>query len=145
MFDEAEPGAVHVITRYRDPAANLRTQLCRYSTAAGLTPWPKPWQNLRGSRATELADEYPSHVSAAWLGHTEKIADAFYRQVTEDHFAKAAQHAAQKAHASSGNEQKPKSGAAAQVKSDSRDSGNCPLVSDYLAKGKVGGAGFEPA
>ncbi|MCC6581447.1 MAG: tyrosine-type recombinase/integrase [Phycisphaeraceae bacterium] len=98
VFDEAEPGAVHVITRYRDPSANLRTQLCRYITAAGLKPWPKPWQNLRASRATELADLFPSHVCAAWLGHTEAVADAFYRQVTDDHFAraiKAAQNPAQ--------------------------------------------------
>ena len=86
---DAAEGAVHVITRYRDPAANLRTQLCRYITAAGLKPWPKPWQNLRASRATDLADEYPSHVCAAWLGHSEAVADAFYRTVTDDHFARA--------------------------------------------------------
>ncbi|HSA26192.1 MAG TPA: site-specific integrase [Phycisphaerae bacterium] len=95
VFDEAEPGTEHVITRYRDPAANLRTQFVRYVLAAGLKPWPKPWQNMRASRATELADEYPSHVAAAWLGHTEAIADSFYRQVTEEHFQKAAQKAAQ--------------------------------------------------
>lgn len=56
---------------------------------AGLRPWPKPWQNLRSSRATELADKFPSHVCAAWLGHTEAVADEFYRQVTDDHFARA--------------------------------------------------------
>jgi len=89
VFDDAPEGTEHVITRYRDPAANLRTQLVRYIAAAGLKPWGKPWQNLRASRATELADEYPSHVAAAWLGHTERIADAFYRQVTDDHFARA--------------------------------------------------------
>ena len=131
VFDEAEPGAVHVITRYRDPAANLRTQLCRYITAAGLTPWLKPWQNMRASRATELADEYPSQVSAAWLGHAEKIADAFYRQVTEDHFARAAQNTAQKAHENPGHGQKPKIVPAAQVCADSGDSGKFPDISDY--------------
>jgi integrase len=99
VFEKAEPGAEYVITRYRDPAANLRTQLGRYIVAAGLTPWPKPWQNLRASRATELVDHFPSHVCAAWLGHTEAIADAFYRQVTEDHFQRAAQNPAQKPHA----------------------------------------------
>lgn len=101
-FDEAEEGALYVITRYRDPAANLRTQLVRYIEAAKLKPWPKPWQNMRASRATELADVYPSHVCAAWLGHTEAVADEFYRQVTDEHFnraigadVKAAQKAAQ--------------------------------------------------
>ena len=89
VYDQAPEGTQYVINRYRNPAANLRTQLVRYITAAGLTPWPKPWQNMRASRATELADEFPSHVCAAWLGHTEAVADEFYRQVTDEHFKKA--------------------------------------------------------
>ncbi len=89
VFEQAEPGSRYVIARYRSRAANLRTQFVRYIEAAGLKPWPKPWQNLRASRATELADLYPSHVCAAWLGHSERIADAFYRQVTDEHFRKA--------------------------------------------------------
>ncbi len=90
VFDEAPDGAIHVITRYRTAAVNLRTQFQRYIEKAGAKPWPKLWQNLRASRATELADAYPSHVCAAWLGHTERIADTFYRQVTDGHFARAA-------------------------------------------------------
>lgn len=78
-----------VITRYRDTSANLRTQFRRIILRAGLKPWPKLFQNLRASRATELADLFPSHVCAAWLGHTEKIADGFYRQVTDAHFQRA--------------------------------------------------------
>ena len=89
VFDEAEVGAVYVISRYRNSAQNLRTQFQRFIEQAGVTPWPKPWQNLRVSRATELADRFPSHVCAAWLGHSEKIADAFYRQVTDSHFDRA--------------------------------------------------------
>ena len=89
VFDDADVGAVFVISRYRNSAQNLRTQFQRFIEQAGVTPWPKPWQNLRVSRATELADLFPSHVSAAWLGHSEKIADAFYRQVTDSHFDRA--------------------------------------------------------
>ena len=89
VFDEAQPGEVFVITRYRNPAANLRTQLVRYIEAAGLTAWVKPWQNMRASRATELADKFPSHVCAKWLGHSETIADAHYRTVTDEHFRRA--------------------------------------------------------
>ncbi len=89
VYDAAQPGEVYVITRYRNPAANLRTQLVRYIEAAGLTAWVKPWQNLRASRATELADSFPSHVCAAWLGHSESIADAHYRTVTDEHFRRA--------------------------------------------------------
>ncbi len=88
-FDEAEPGSVYVISKYRDPAANLRTMLVRYIERAGLKAWGKPWQNMRASRATELADKYPSHVCAAWLGHTEGVADEYYRTVTDEHFERA--------------------------------------------------------
>ncbi len=78
-----------VITRYRDANANLRTQLCKIIRRAGLEPWPKLFQNLRATRATELADDYPSHVAADWLGHSATIADKHYRQTTETHFARA--------------------------------------------------------
>jgi len=89
VFDAAPEGVAHVITRYRDPTQNLRTQFERYITKAGLRPWVKLWQNLRASRATELADRFPSHVCAAWLGHTEQVADQHYRIVTDEHFARA--------------------------------------------------------
>jgi hypothetical protein len=56
---------------------------------AGVDSWPRLFQNLRASRATELAAEFPSHVAAAWLGHSEEIADAHYRQVLDGDFAKA--------------------------------------------------------
>ncbi len=49
-------------------------------------PWPRSWVNLRSSRATELADIFPSKVAADWLGHTEAIADKHYRQTTREHF-----------------------------------------------------------
>lgn len=56
----------HVVTRYRDGNSNLRTQLERIIAKAGLKPWPKLFQNLRATRATELAAEFPSHVAAEW-------------------------------------------------------------------------------
>jgi len=88
-WDAAESGSEFVITRYRDPATNLRTQFNRWCLAAGVVPWGKPFQNMRATRATELADRFPSHVCASWLGHTERIADQFYRSVTDDHFLRA--------------------------------------------------------
>jgi len=89
VFDEAEPGTEHVITRYRDTRQNLRTQLCRIIHRAGLTPWPKPWHNLRSTRQTELAERYPIHVVCAWLGNSRAVAQAHYLQVTDAHFAEA--------------------------------------------------------
>jgi len=84
-----------VITRYRDRNSNLRTQLQRIIRKAGLTPWPKLFQNLRSTRETELAEEYPMHVVCYWIGNSQAVAKRHYLQTTEEHFAKAAQNPAQ--------------------------------------------------
>jgi integrase len=97
-FEQAEPGSEFVITRYRRSSVNLRTQLGRIVRRAGVSLWPKPWQNCRATRATELCEEYPAHVVAAWLGHSERIAERHYLQTTEEHFRRAAQNPAQHAH-----------------------------------------------
>ena len=98
VFEQAEPGTEYVITRYRETNVNLRTQLIRIIHRAGLTPWPKLFQNLRATRATELVEIFPSHVAAAWLGHCEAVAEKHYRQVTDDHFARAIKAAQKPAH-----------------------------------------------
>ena len=73
-FEEAEEGALYVITKYRQRNANLRTQFERILKRAGIDPWERLFQNLRASCETELANEYPLHVVTAWLGNTEKVA-----------------------------------------------------------------------
>ncbi len=88
-FDLAPEGSEFVISRYRDSNANLRTQLMRIIKRAGLKPWPKPFQNLRSTRETELEAEFPLHVVCYWLGNSEKVARRHYLQVTDEHFAKA--------------------------------------------------------
>jgi integrase len=93
-FDKAVPGAVHVITRWRDSSKNLRTGLLRILRRAGVKPWPLLYQNLRASRETELAESFPIHVVAEWLGNSPKTALAHYTQVTEAHFERAAKSAA---------------------------------------------------
>ncbi len=67
VFEAAEPGVTHVITRYRSGNQNLRTQFNRIVRRAGLEPWPKPFQNLRSSRETELAETWPIHVVCTWI------------------------------------------------------------------------------
>jgi integrase len=52
----------------------------------GIKPWPKFFTNLRASCATDLAERYPSHVCQAWLGHTEQVANTYYRMVTESYY-----------------------------------------------------------
>lgn len=85
-FAEAPDGAEYVVARTRDTATNLRTTMAKIIERAGLTPWPKLFQNLRATRATELADAFPGHVAAAWLGHTVEVAKGHYWQVTDEHF-----------------------------------------------------------
>ena len=94
QFAMAEEGAVHVIARYRHANINLRTQLLRICTRAGVQPWPKLFHNLRATRQTELAETRPIHVVCAWIGNSEAVAKDHYLQVTDEHFEKSAQKAA---------------------------------------------------
>ena len=105
-FEAVDEGAEFVVTKYRNTSANLRTQLNRIIKRAGLVPWPKPWQNLRSTRETELLDSWPQHVVCAWIGNTKAVAMEHYDQVTDEHFKKAAQNPAQYDAVRRGKEQK---------------------------------------
>ena len=89
MFDEADPGTEHIITRYRNRNANLRTHLLRIIKRAGVNCWPKLFHNLRASRQTELTARFPLHVVCGWIGNSAPIADKHYLQITDDHYADA--------------------------------------------------------
>ena len=41
---------------------------------AGLSTWPKLFQNLRSTRETELCEEFPDHVVTKWLGNSTAVA-----------------------------------------------------------------------
>ena len=56
---------------------------------AGIIPWPKPFQNLRSTRETELMEIYLAHVVCGWIGNSEAVARKHYLQVTDAHFEKA--------------------------------------------------------
>lgn len=88
VFEQAKEGTKFVITRCRSQNTNLRTQLLRIIKRAGLNPWPKLFQNLRSTRETELAEDYPMHVVCAWIGNSQPIAQKHYLQITDAHFAK---------------------------------------------------------
>ncbi len=96
-WDAAADGAEFVIVRRRDSNVNLRTQLQRIIAKAGLTEWPKLFQNLRSTRETELAETFPLHVVTAWLGNSQLVAAKHYLQVTDEHYAKATQNPTQQA------------------------------------------------
>ncbi len=95
VWEQAESGTEWVITRYRSGNANLRTQLERIIRRAGLEPWAKPFQNLRSTRETELAQSYTPHVDCSWIGNTGGVAIKHYLQVTDTDFEKAAASAQQ--------------------------------------------------
>lgn len=89
VFELAKPGTVPVITRYRQATQNLGTTFVKIIKRAGLVPWPKPFQNLRSTRETELMEIFPSHVVVSWIGHSEAVARRHYLQTTDAHFEKA--------------------------------------------------------
>ena len=172
-WEMAKPGQKYVIDRWREAGQrpevgwmglNLRTHFLRIIKKAGVEAWPKPWQNLRSSRETELAEEYPIHVVCYWIGNSQAVAKEHYLQITDEHFQRgatqatgkeAAQKAAQYTHEKDRNPMKttqtdPVGGI---VKIDGKpgiDNG-LPSFADPYRKSfdgkdlsKVGARGFEP-
>lgn len=88
-WEAAPDGATHLISRYRDKYTNLRTHFVRIITKAGLKPWPRPWHNLRASRQTELAAQFPMHVVCSWIGNSPEVAAEHYLTTTELDFDRA--------------------------------------------------------
>jgi integrase len=88
-WDSAAEGAEMVVSRYR-AKQNLGPVLKKIVAKAGLDVWPKPFQNLRSTRETELAREHPIHVVCSWIGNTNKVAMEHYLQVTDEDYARAA-------------------------------------------------------
>ena len=84
-FHAAKPSQVRCIERYAN-GANLGTQMNRIIERSGLVAWQKTFQNLRASRRTELEEQFPNHVVNAWMGHSAKVAEKSYLQVTPDHW-----------------------------------------------------------
>jgi integrase len=136
-WDEASEGAEFVIARYRDTNANLRTQLCRIIKRAKLTPWPKLFQNLRATRETELAEDFPIHVVCDWIGNGQLVAAKHYLQVTDDHFAKAQHQAQQQALQDGGTDRQDEE----QERENTEEFDDSPVSIDV----EMGDAGLEPA
>ena len=139
-FEQAEEGgSAFVITRYRDTNMNLRTQLNRILDRAGLEAWPKLFQNLRSTRETELAEEYPIQVVCSWIGNSASVATKHYLQVTDEHFEKATQNPTQTMHDSSDSEgQQSQKG----VKKSEKDT--IVNLSHLFANLQVAREGLEP-
>ena len=102
LFDDAPKGTVYVFSRLRERESakaaetglwanlNLRTQLLRKMTKAGISPWPKLWHALRASAQTDLSARFPAHVVAGWLGNTPAVALKHYLMTKDSDFDRAA-------------------------------------------------------
>lgn len=89
-FEKAPEGSEYVVDRYRNQA-NLRTRFNKIIKRSGLQPWPKLFHNLRSTRQTELAAEYPLHLVCAWLGNKAAVAAEHYLQITDEDYRRAAE------------------------------------------------------
>lgn len=152
-FDAAEPGAVYCCPQY---PLNICGQMYRKIilaalTSAGLTPWPKLFQNCRASRETELAESYPLQVVCQWIGHTPAIAAKHYLQVTDEHYSRAAGQPGQNPGQNPGQTAPDSAGQSLTAPSDAPP--ETALVASgqglsetgtYAEKYMVGGGGFEP-
>jgi len=143
VFEMAKPGAEYVITRYRRSNQNLSTQLRRIIKRAGLAPWPKLYQNLRSTRETELAGQFPLHVVCAWIGNSQAVAAKHYLQVTEEHFQSALQKALQQAHELDRNESQVEAGGAPET-AFSHSNRDTSTHCDKKDTNLVGATGLEP-
>ncbi|MCA9103270.1 MAG: site-specific integrase, partial [Planctomycetales bacterium] len=86
---ELSGNSEYCITWYHDRNTNLRTGIRRIAANGGVKMWPKPFQNMRSTRETELASEFPQHVACRWLGNSQSAATKHYLPLTDEHFAKA--------------------------------------------------------
>ena len=78
LFEMATEGDVLLFPQLVGSSGNLRTSFHKIIERAGQKPWPRLFQNLRGSCETDWVDDYPSHQVASWLGHSPSIAARHY-------------------------------------------------------------------
>ena len=90
VFAVASEGETWVVPMLNgNPDKNLGTTFGKLVKRAGVEPWPKPFQNFRSSRQTELEQTYPTYVVCSWLGNSPVVAQKHYLTVTDEHFTSA--------------------------------------------------------
>lgn len=63
---------------------------------AGFQPWPRLFNNLRASRATEIHSEFGAKAESEWIGHGMDVALQNYVMVTDDTWNRAVRQAGEK-------------------------------------------------
>ena len=67
-------------------STNLSTSLKKFVKKAGLTPWPKIFQNMRSTRETELIKKCGLKAACAWIGNSPQVALKHYAQIMDEDF-----------------------------------------------------------
>ncbi len=81
-----KPRWLNCFKRYMGACRHPETVCQELDAAYYPKPWPRLFQNLRASCATDWVQRYPNHVGARWLGHSPLIAATQYLQTREQHF-----------------------------------------------------------
>jgi len=130
------------------PSKNLGTTFKKIIRRAGVEVWPKPFQNLRSSRQTDLEQIYPTYVVCKWLGNTPNVAHKHYLTVTEEHFKAAVENGGlagdkrgMRTPAESSTQPQEKTRTPQEV----RENASFSEVVGILENARVAGTGFEPA
>ncbi len=87
---EIGPGSPddRVVPRVTSKSTNLRTALEAAIEHAGVSAWPRLFQNLRASCEMDWADAAGHHAAAAWIGHSLEVSAKHYVRVRDVHFEK---------------------------------------------------------
>lgn len=67
----------------------LRNELRRILEGAGIEPWPRLFHSMRASRQTELERQFGRTAACAWIGNSERVAEAHYLMVTSSDWERA--------------------------------------------------------
>ncbi len=86
LRQESPADAKHVVQLVQREAHNLRTRFLKIVQRAGLQAWPRLFQNMRASCATDFAQSLPNHEAARFLGHSPLIAASHYLQPSDHNF-----------------------------------------------------------
>jgi integrase len=98
-YDAAPEGAETVITLSRN---NLHRAFHEVIRNAGLLAWPDLFQTLRRSCETDFARTCPQHAVSTWIGHSMRVSEKHYLQMTDDLYDLATGRAAESAAAGHG-------------------------------------------
>lgn len=84
LWEAADDGQPLLFAHHQGTGAALTNKLRRACWSAGIPLWPRPWQNMRATRETELLSTEPIHKVAHWLGHSPGVALKHYAQIVKD-------------------------------------------------------------